>query len=75
MMVMNLNTGAEYHYSGITPREAVIAAYAQGERQDWNTWDYEKKYGYLVRISRSSRTISCGEYSTLMAPTTERRVA
>lgn len=32
-----------------SPRESVIAAYAQFSRKDFNTWNYEKAYGHLVR--------------------------
>lgn len=47
-------------FVGITPREAVIAAYAQS-LGDWNTWDYDTRYRHLVRINKGSRTIACGK--------------
>jgi hypothetical protein len=46
-------------YVGITPRQAVIAAYAQS-RNDWNTWDYEGRYGTLV--TEGKRTVACGDF-------------
>jgi len=44
--VHNLRTGEQCFYS-CSPREAVIAAYAQ-EKEDWSTWEYQDKYDYLV---------------------------
>ena len=43
---MNVGTLVAREYS-CSPREAVIAAYAQS-KGDWNTWEYEEKYGALV---------------------------
>lgn len=36
-------------YVGLTPREAVIAGFAQLVKQDFNTWSYDADYGHLVR--------------------------
>ncbi len=48
--VFNLSTGQYFHYSpSLHPKEAVIAAYAQSKLQDFNTWDYDAKYGELVK--------------------------
>lgn len=44
--VFNLATQQEKFYSCI-PRDAVIAAYAQ-DQKDWNTWDYYNRYDHLV---------------------------
>lgn len=49
--VYHLGTTDRYVYS-LDPRAAVIAAYAQIARKDWNTWDYEAKYGDLPRAGR-----------------------
>lgn len=59
--VVNLITGAEVFYT-CTARKAVIAAYAQASN-DWNTWDYEKRYGHLV--SEGQKSIACGDWSAL----------
>jgi hypothetical protein len=45
--VVNLATGEERLYT-LSPREAVIAAYAQGTKGDWNSFDYKRKYGKFV---------------------------
>jgi hypothetical protein len=37
-----------------------MAAYAQS-RDDWNTWNYERDYSYLVR--ESDRGFHCGDFS------------
>jgi hypothetical protein len=48
--ILNLRTGQyEAKYVGISARQAVIAAHAQLVMKDFNTWDYEKKYGHLVK--------------------------
>ena len=47
--VLNLSTGKEVIYT-CEPQKAVLAAYAQN-RRDWNTWNYQKKYGHLLEIT------------------------
>jgi hypothetical protein len=60
--VFNLATYDEQTFS-CSPREAVIAAYAQS-LGDFNTWDYEERYGKLVRYSgTNNRTVSCGDFA------------
>jgi hypothetical protein len=59
--VMNLSTGEKQLYT-CSPKEAVIAAYAQS-LGDYNTWDYNKKYNHLIRESPASLGISCGDFS------------
>lgn len=47
--VLNLRTGEYLYYSSsLHPKQAVIAAYAQ-DKKDMNTWDYDAKYGELVK--------------------------
>jgi len=50
-------------YSGISPREALIAAYAQLKKRDYSTWLYEERYGHLVEEGRKTFTI--GDLTTL----------
>lgn len=59
--VLNLDNYNEQIYS-LSPREAVIAAYAQS-RGDNNTWDYEKRYGKMVK--KHGRTWILGEYTAV----------
>jgi hypothetical protein len=67
--VLNLNTGNWTLYT-LSPVEAVIAAYAQHEKRNFNTWEYGK-YAHLVSIEPSvkSRTsvVTCGSQSCLCA--------
>lgn len=58
--VIHLGTYNELEFS-CSPRQAVIAAYAQS-RGDWNTWDYEQKYGHMVKLIRG-RTWSLGDFA------------
>jgi hypothetical protein len=57
--VLNLATGDRQYYT-CSPREAVIAAYAQA-RHDWNTWDYALRYAGLVETG--DHVVTCGDYS------------
>jgi hypothetical protein len=56
---MNLSSGDKQNYT-CTPREAVIAAYAQSE-MDWNTWQYAERYNSLVE--EGEHTFLCGDFS------------
>ena len=49
-------------YTEISPEEAVIAAYAQSQ-EDYNTWEYQKKY--LWRVRRHANSVSCGTFCAL----------
>lgn len=55
----NLITKETFLYV-LPEKEAVIAAYAQGELRDFNTWDYERKYSHLVKESK--RGYLCGDW-------------
>jgi hypothetical protein len=54
--VHNLSTQQVAEYT-LEPREAVIAAYAQS-CNDFNTWDYEKKYGKKVQSIKRPKHIT-----------------
>ncbi len=63
--VLNLATCHEQTFS-CSPREAVIAAYAQS-RGDFNTWDYEKNYGTQVLgiMQPTHTTWNLGDFSAI----------
>lgn len=61
--VLNLLTLEESHYS-LPPRDAVIAGHAQMEKNDWQTWEYEKRYASLVKFGQVS--VTCGNCSALL---------
>lgn len=58
--VLNLATGDTRTYVGITPERAVVCAYAQGTRDDWNTWQYDK---YAALVEHDGATVICGDWS------------
>lgn len=58
--VFNLATGKYQAIYTLNPREAVIAAYAQCTMKDWNTWEYETKYGAMV--IEGKHTAACGDF-------------
>ena len=49
-------------YTGSSPEQAVIAAYAQS-RGDYNTWEYQRKYLWMLR--RHANSVSCGTFCAL----------
>ena len=59
--VVNLATQQKQTYT-CSPREAVLAAYAQS-MNDWCTWQYEERYGSLVLEGRYS--YCCGDFAAL----------
>ena len=61
--VRNLANDAELTYAGITPRQAVIAAYAKETANNGNTWEYEQRYGHLVKAGK--RTLSIGDWCVI----------
>lgn len=64
VLVVNLATLEERIYSSnLTPEQAVIAAYAQSQG-DFNTWEYESKYG--DKVIRGNKTVSCGDWCALL---------
>jgi hypothetical protein len=64
MRAVNLRTGGELVFVGITPEEALIAAYAQ-ERNDCATWGCAGRCGRL--IERGRRTMACCDWCVMAA--------
>ena len=44
-----------------SPRQSVIAAYAQFDKKDFNTGNYNKKYGMMVVEHKDF--VTCGDYN------------
>lgn len=59
--VFDLDKGEYVETYACSPRTAVLAAHAQSIG-DWNTWDYERVWGHLVR--ESDRVVMCGSFTT-----------
>lgn len=59
--IFNLATGETRDYS-CPANEAVVCAYEQ-ERKNWSTWQYD--YSKAV-ISKSKKTISCGNWAAIL---------
>lgn len=60
--VMDLRTGNKIYYS-CSPKDAVLSAYAQ-DKSDWNTWEYEKKYGHL--LEQGNEVIICVDFAAYL---------
>lgn len=59
--VVKLATGEEAVFD-LPPREAVIAAYRQLTRKDFNTWQEPR---YLLPIHEGEVSVSCGDWCAL----------
>ena len=60
--VMNLATEQKVlYFDTVTPKEAVVCAYAQYSKKDWNTWMYDEMYNHLVE--EGQYTFLCGDWS------------
>jgi hypothetical protein len=59
IVVINLATGEEQIYIGVSPKQAVICAYAQSIN-NFNTWEYDQ---YYDRIVEGEKTVACGDFS------------
>jgi hypothetical protein len=60
---MNLSTGAERVYVGLTPAQAVVAAYYQAEIGNFNTWNYDWS---KAKVSDSGKTVACGDWTAVL---------
>lgn len=58
--VVNLSTGAERVYMGLTPAQAVVAAHEQADRGNFNTWNYDWT---KAKVSDSRETVACGDWT------------
>ena len=57
--VVNLMKPENKQYYSCSPREAVVAAYAQS-LHDWNTWDYPSRYD--EKVEASNLCFICGDF-------------
>lgn len=58
-VVYQLGTNNEYIYT-LPPKIAVVNAYYQYAKNNFNTWEYDYS---LVRYSVSARTVYCGDFA------------
>lgn len=56
--VYNVAEGEEVAQYSCSERESVIAAYAQSKK-DYNTWEYEVKYGHRAKKTRYGWVANC----------------
>lgn len=64
--VFNLSTQEEqFYFDTITPQQAVICAYEQFTKKNFNTWEYPSPDNHpLFQRGRSGRTFFCGDWGT-----------
>lgn len=72
--VFDMNTGTYTDYT-LSPFDAVVAAYAQREKRNYNTWTYDEYHG-LVTMAESIKpnvvVVTCGNQSALARKGRER---
>jgi hypothetical protein len=61
VVVLNMATGQQVTYVGIAPEVAVLCAYAQYTRNDYNTWEYRERYGSMRRTGVAG--YYCGDWA------------
>lgn len=63
IMVLNLSTGKERHYVGLTPAQAVVTA-AEQEAGNYDT----AKYGYSkAKLSPGGGTVAYGDWTAIVS--------
>lgn len=63
--VLNLSTSEEIIYL-LPPKEAVVCAFMQYAKKNFNTWDYDFS---IAKVSKSGVTVYCGDFAALINPT------
>ena len=58
-VVYQLGTRSAYIYT-VPPEKAVVCAYYQYVKNNFNTWEYDYS---LARYSVSARTVYCGDFA------------
>ncbi len=66
--VHDLDTQQQLVFVGLTPAEAVRNAFAQVERKDFSTWEYERRYPVSMvrmRCYGDKRVFSLAQFSAV----------
>ena len=58
-VVYQLGTRNKYIYT-VPPEQAVVNAYYQYEKNNYNTWEYDYS---MARYSFSTKTVYCGDFA------------
>lgn len=61
--VRDLRSDLKITYVGISPKMAVVCAYETFDRHNYNDWTYDFS---KARVSKSGKTVSCGDFCALM---------
>ena len=65
--VFRLGTDEVYHYP-LPPEQAVVAAYLQIEKRNFNTWNYDYQHPLL---KKGKHGWHCGDFSAPFAKETD----
>ena len=70
-IVTRIPTMEKTEYS-CSPEKAVVAAYEQQVKNNWNSWEYDLR---LAKVGRSGKTVYCGTgnvyFSAMLEKTSE----
>lgn len=67
--VLNLATGQWGPYYTLDPRQAVVAAYEQQTRGNWNTWTYPSPEAH-PEFTLAEVSCCCGDWAAMLDQTT-----
>lgn len=59
--VVNMLTRGEYFYD-VSPEKAVVNAYYQYEKHNWNTWEYDYSLAKETRLFWSCGNMCCYKF-------------
>ena len=62
--VKNIETKEIWTYSGISASQAVVCAYEQGTRKNYNTWDYMPPEKHPL-FRREGSIVKCGDWQAI----------
>lgn len=65
VIVTNLSTCVEMVFVGITPEQAVVAAWEQQEHNNYNTWEYADSKAPIVR---GKHGVAAGDWCAVVKP-------
>ena len=63
-VVLDLRTGREFVYTGLSPQQAVLAAYALVAMRNGHSWEWQERYGHLLETGKHA--VFCGDFGAVL---------
>ena len=64
VVVLDLRTGKEFVYTGLTPAQAVLAAYALVAMRNGHSHEWQERYGHLLETGQHA--VFCGDFGAVL---------